>query len=146
MTHTRRHGFVSHYTVAAITICSLTMLFTARARAAESGCSNWVGYGKRACLSIDDNGKVTASVEVERGGRGWYGYLELTGPDGSLVHTPVKSLGAPDSFSTNWEPSDGKVPLGQYCAIDWRYDAYWQTHYPFNQPYFVESQYCLNVE
>jgi hypothetical protein len=145
MTNPRRHAHVTGCSAIALTLGWAAMLYAPRALAAEGGCSNWVSYAKRACLSSDD-GALTGSVEVGSGGRGWYGYLELTGPEGSLEKSAVQILRAPDSLSITWKPSDGSLAPGQYCAIDWRYDAYWQSHYPFNQPYYVESQYCLTVK
>jgi hypothetical protein len=112
---------------------------TSQAATASSACSAWHLYGKRACLAVAPSGGTTtftASVEVSSGGRGWYGYVELTGPNGSLAKTTTHSSGAPSTVSVSY--SEANPPSGQYCAIDWRWDVYHST-------YFQEASYCTSL-
>jgi hypothetical protein len=109
------------------------------ATTSSSGCSAWKLYAKRACLAIGDaNGETTftATMEVGPGGRGWYGYVELTGPEGSLAKTGTQLSQAPSKVSVSYETAS--PPPGKYCAIDWRWDVY-------HSVYFQEAEYCTQL-
>jgi hypothetical protein len=99
-------------------------------------CSAVVPYGKQICLTLDSATaptKVTATLIVQSGGRGWYGEVEIDGPNGELTRTGDKTLGAP----ATWPVTHAAAGAGKYCAIDWRWDVYTQT-------YFEENSVCVN--
>jgi hypothetical protein len=112
---------------------------TAAAATVASGCSDWKLYAKRSCLTVDESGGTTTftgTMEVGSGGRGWYGYVELTGPSGSLAKTATQQAGAPAKVNVTYRTS--AHVSGTYCSTDWRWNVY-------NSSYYVETQYCTTL-
>lgn len=92
-----------------------------------SGCSG-VRVAKYICMTISGPASaptsVSATMYVGTGGRGWYGRIVITGPNGTLLVTPRTTLGVPAQYTVT-VPADGP---GQYNALDQVWDGYNQIY------------------
>ncbi|WP_035792081.1 hypothetical protein [Kitasatospora mediocidica] len=121
------------------TASSFTLAFLAligsptSAATPTSGCSAVVAHGKQICLSVSPQ-TITAHTIVRKGGRGWFGQIEIDDPTGLLIRTGDNSLPAP----ADWATSQAGTGRGRYCAIDWRRDVYGQT-------FLEENSTCITA-